>query len=47
MSCPFLDPNMLSRIPPSKREEMKELYHKMKKEESDHLKIDINEESMN
>lgn len=45
MSCPFLDPAMLARIPPQKREEMKELYHKMKTEEVDHLKIDIKEEN--
>lgn len=41
MACPFLDPSMLSRLPAEKREEMKEMYHKMKKEQEDHLKIDI------
>ena len=43
MSCPFLDPSMLARLPPEKREEMKDMYHKMKQEQSDHLKIDIKE----
>ncbi len=47
MSCPFLDPTMLSRIPPQKREEMQEMYHKMKKEESQHLKIDVKEADIN
>lgn len=47
MSCPFLDPAMLSRIPPEKQEEMKEMYHRMKKEESNHLKIDVKEDSTN
>lgn len=32
MSCPFLDPSMLSRLPADKREELKEMYHKMKKD---------------
>lgn len=32
MSCPFLDPSMLARLPTEKREEMKEMYHKMKKD---------------
>jgi hypothetical protein len=44
MSCPFLDPTMLSRLPSEKREELKEMYHKMQKEQSNSLKIDINEE---
>jgi hypothetical protein len=30
MACPFLDPSMLARLPVEKREEMKEMYHKMK-----------------
>jgi hypothetical protein len=46
MSCPFLDPSMLARIPAEKREEMKEQYHKLKKEEGDHLKIDIKDEDV-
>ena len=46
MSCPFMDPEMLMRIPPEKREEMKEMYHKMKKDEDQHLKIDVKEEDI-
>lgn len=46
MSCPFLDPSMLARLPAEKREELKEMYHKMKKEESEHLKIDIKEDEI-
>ncbi len=46
MSCPFMDPSMLARIPEAKREEMKEMYHRMKKEESDHLKIDVKEDDI-
>ncbi len=46
MACPFLDPSMLARLPPEKREEMKEMYHKMKKDQNDHLKIDIKEEDV-
>jgi len=45
-SCPFLDPSMLARLPAEKREEMKEMYHKMKMDQSDHLKIDIKEEDI-
>ena len=37
---------MLARIPAEKREEFKEMYHRMKKEESDHLKIDVKEEDI-
>jgi hypothetical protein len=37
---------MLARLPPEKREEMKEMYHKMKQEQSDHLKIDIKEDDI-
>jgi hypothetical protein len=37
---------MLARLSPEKREEMKEMYHKMKKEQSDHLKIDIKDEDI-
>ena len=44
MSCPFLDPEMLARIPEEKKEEFKEMYHKMKKEETDHLKIDVKDD---
>jgi rubrerythrin len=40
MSCPFLDPEMLKRIPEGKRAEMKEMYERMKNEEKQHLKID-------
>ncbi len=47
MSCPFLDPQMLARIPPEKREEMKEMYHKMKQDQEDHLKIDTNKDIEN
>lgn len=47
MSCPFVDPSMLSRLPSEKREELKDMYHKMKKDQSDHLKIDINEDLLN
>lgn len=32
MACPFLDPAMLARLPAEKREEMKEMYHKMQKD---------------
>jgi len=46
MACPFLDPSMLARLPAEKREEMKEMYHKMKQSQSDHLKIDIREEDI-
>lgn len=46
MSCPFLDPSMLARLPAEKREEMKEMYHRMKQEQSDHLKIDIKEDEI-
>lgn len=46
MSCPFLDPQMLARIPPEKKGEMMEMYHKMKKEETDHLKIDVKDEDI-
>jgi hypothetical protein len=46
MSCPFLDPTMLAKMPAEKREEMKTMYHRMKKEESDHLKIDVKEEDI-
>lgn len=46
MSCPFMDPQMLARIPPEKKEELKEMYHRMKKEEVDHLKIDVKDEEM-
>lgn len=46
MSCPFLDPSMLARIPPQKREEFKETYHRMKKEEVEHLKIDVKEDDI-
>ena len=46
MSCPFLDPAMLARIPPQKREEMQQMYNKMKKDESDHLKIDVKDDDM-
>ena len=46
MACPFLDPSMLARLPAEKREEMKEMYHRMKKDQSDHLKIDIKEEDI-
>ena len=46
MACPFLDPAMLARLPAEKREEMKEMYHKMKKEEKDHLKVDVKEEDI-
>jgi hypothetical protein len=41
MACPFLDPAMLARLPEAKKEEMKAMYHRMQKEQSDHLKIDI------
>ena len=44
MACPFLDPSMLARLPAEKREEMKEMYHRMKKEQSDHLKIDVKDD---
>ena len=30
MTCPFLDPSMLARLPAEKREEMKETYNRMK-----------------
>lgn len=40
MTCPFLDPNMLARLPADKREEMKDMYHRMKKD----IKIDIKED---
>ena len=46
MACPFLDPSMLARLPAEKREEMKEMYHRMKQDQSDHLKIDIKEEDI-
>ena len=46
MACPFLDPSMLARLPAEKREEMKEMYMKMKKEQNDHLKIDVKEEDI-
>ena len=46
MACPFLDPSMLARLPVEKREEMKEMYHKMKQSQNDHLKIDIREEDI-
>jgi len=46
MSCPFLDPAMLARIPPEKKEEMKEMYHRMKKEENEHLKIEVKDDDM-
>ena len=42
MACPFLDPNMLARLPAEKREEMKDMYHRMKKEQD--IKIDIKED---
>lgn len=37
---------MLARLPAEKREEMKEMYHRMKKEQDDALKIDIKEEDI-
>jgi hypothetical protein len=37
---------MLARLPAEKREEMKEMYHRMKKEESTHLKVDVKEEDI-
>jgi hypothetical protein len=37
---------MLARLPPEKREELKEMYHKMKQEQTDHLKIDIKEDEI-
>lgn len=43
MSCPFLDPETLARMPAEKREEMREIYARMKKEENDHLKINMKE----
>ena len=46
MACPFLDPSMLARLPAEKREEMKEMYHRMKKEQNEHLKIDIKEDEI-
>jgi len=46
MACPFLDPSMLARLPEEKREEMKAMYHKMKKDQDNHLKIDIKEEDI-
>ena len=46
MSCPFLDPAMLARLPEEKKEEMKAMYHRMQKEQSDHLKIDIKDEDI-
>lgn len=44
MACPFLDPSMLARLPEDKREEMKDMYHRMKKEQDQHLKIDIKDD---
>jgi hypothetical protein len=47
MSCPFLDPGMLARLPAEKREELSAMYAQMKaKEEKEHLKIDIKEEDI-
>lgn len=46
MACPFLDPAMLARLPAEKREEMKDMYHRMKKEENTHLKVDVKEEDI-
>ena len=46
MSCPFLDPEMLARIPPEKKGEMMEMYHKMKKDQNDHLKIDVKDDDI-
>ncbi len=46
MSCPFLDPETLARMPAQKREEMKEIYERMKKGEKDHLKIGIKDEDI-
>jgi hypothetical protein len=37
---------MLARLPPERREELKDMYHKMQKEESNHLKIDIKEDDI-
>lgn len=34
MSCPFLDPSMLARLPDEKREELKQMYHKMQKDQN-------------
>ena len=42
MACPFLDPSMLARLPAEKREEMKDTYHRMKKEQN--IKIDVKED---
>lgn len=46
MSCPFLDPQMLARIPEEKKGQMMEMYHKMKKDQSDHLKIDVKDDEI-
>ena len=32
MSCPFLDPQMLARIPEERKGELMDMYHRMKKE---------------
>lgn len=39
MACPFLDPNMLARLTPEKREEMREMYERMKKEQANKVAV--------
>ena len=46
MSCPFLDPEMLARMPAEKREEMREIYERMKQGEKNHLKVGIKDEDI-
>jgi hypothetical protein len=37
---------MLARLPEEKKEEMRAMYQRIQKEQSDHLKIDIKEEDI-
>lgn len=41
-----MDPTLLSRMAPEKREELKDMYHKMQKEQTNSLKIDVKPEDI-
>lgn len=41
-----MDPTMLSRMGPEKREEMKDMYHKMQTQQTQHLKFDVHEDDI-
>ena len=44
MSCPFMDASMLERMSEEKREEMKNIYEKMKQEQESKIQIDKDKE---